>query len=350
MFGRLKFSGDLCTTAMGIMPHENVDDALNLAFTLDIPFWPQLPRLTYYEDMYVQALENFPGAVIDEKCTRIYIDTNKFMDDIPRYLENEDNPEYFRLSDKYSLVYREFLSKELPHFTSIRGQVISPVSLTLKIVDENDKPIVYNDEMRALAFSFIRKKVNAQYRELKEKNGRAFVWVDDPGLEFIFNAMCGYDSAKAKRELTEFFDGIEGPRGLHLCGRPDWDFLLSLNIEILSLNAYAFGDIFVTYPGAKAFIEKGNIISWGIVPTYFEEFSQEDVETISKRLEAMWEKLEANGADVGLIVKNSMLAPATCNLLNPDKTVTVENSFRLLRALSAHLKEKYGKEIENFEF
>ncbi|MEI6153775.1 MAG: hypothetical protein WCQ90_06795 [Deltaproteobacteria bacterium] len=345
MAKRLKFSGNLCTTAMGIMPHKDVHSALNLALTMDIPFWPQLPRLSFYEDMYVQAMENFPGAIIDEMRTRVYVDTNRFMDDIPRYLENEDNPAFFGLSDRYSAVYREFLSKELPHFTSIRGQVISPVSLTLKVVDENDKPIVYNDEMRSLAFSFIQKKVNAQYRELKEKNENAFVWVDDPGLEFIFNAMCGYDSMKAKEELTEFFDGIEGPRGLHLCGRPDWDFLLSLNIEILSLNAYAFGDIFVTYPGTKDFIEKGNIISWGIVPTYFEEFSQEDVKTISKRLETMWKVLEEKGLDMGLIVKNSLLAPATCNLLNPDKTVTVESSFRLLSELSKHLKEKYGKEL-----
>jgi len=155
---------------MGIMPHEDVHAAIDLALTMDIPFWPQLPRLSFYEDMYVQAMENFPWAVIDEKHTRIHVDTNKFMDNIPQYLENEDNTAFFRLSDRHSPVYREFLSKELPHFTSIRGQVISHVSLTLKIVDENDKPIVYNDEMRSLTFSFIQKKVNAQFRELKEKN------------------------------------------------------------------------------------------------------------------------------------------------------------------------------------
>lgn len=338
---RLKFTGNLCTTAMGIMPHEDVNAALKLAFTVDIPFWPQLPRLSFYEDMYVQAMENFPGAVIDERRARIYVDTKKFMDDIPQYIDNEDNPAFFRMSDRYSLVYREFLLKKLSCFRAIRGQVISPVSLTLKIIDENDKPIVYNDEIRSLAFSFIQKKVNTQFRELEKKNAGAFVWVDDPGLEFIFNAMCGYDSTKAKKELTEFFDGIEGPRGLHLCGRPDWDFLLSLNIEILSLNAYAFGDIFVTYPGTKDFIKRGNIISWGIVPTYFDEFYHEDVESIAKRLEANWRVLTDGGLDMELIVRNSILAPATCNLSNPDKTVTVENSFRLLSELSARLKEKY---------
>ena len=326
---------------MGIMPHDSVDEALRLAFTTDIPFWPQLPKLSFYEDMYVQAMENFPGVVIDQDRLRIYVDTNRFMDEIPQYLELENDPSSFILSERFSKVYRRFLSIDLASYRSIRGQIISPVSLTLKIVDENGKPIVYNDEVRAFTYAFIQKKLNSQYAELEAKNVNAFVWIDDPGLEFIFNAMCGYDNVKAKEELTDFFDGVHGPRGLHLCGRPDWDFLLSLNIEILSFNAYAFGDIFVTYDKVKSFLEKGNIISWGIVPTYFEEFSKEDVVSIACRLESMWAVLQNRGIDRDLIIQNSLLAPATCNLLNPDKTVTVEKSFELLKSVSVYLKKKY---------
>ena len=65
MDGRTGLKGGLSTTAMGITPHEDVDEALRLAFTMDIPFWPQLPKLSYYEDMYVQAMEHFPGVVIE---------------------------------------------------------------------------------------------------------------------------------------------------------------------------------------------------------------------------------------------------------------------------------------------
>jgi hypothetical protein len=338
---RLCFSGDLSTTAMGIMPHEDIDRALALAMTMDIPFWPQLPRVSYYEDMYVQAMEHFPGVVIDEENMRIQVDTARFMEEIEDYFEKGVDERFFALSGKFAQVYRRFLSLDTSDCRSIRGQIISPVSMTLKITDENGKPIVYNEDIRAMAFEFIQKKLNVQYGELKTKNPNAFVWIDDPGLEFIFNAMCGYDNTKAKKELTDFFDGVEGPRGLHLCGRPDWDFLLSLNIEILSLNAYAFGDTFVTYERVKDFLEAGNIIAWGIVPTYYEEFSQEDVQTIAKRLEGMWEVLERRGVDRGTIVKNSLLAPATCNLLNPDKTETVEKSFALLKELSYLLKGKY---------
>jgi hypothetical protein len=326
---------------MGIMPHDNVDDALKLALSVDIPFWPQLPKLSFYEDMYVQAMENFPGVVIDQDRLRIFVDTDRFLEKIPQYLEREDDPSFFILSDRFSQVYQRFLSLNLVSYMSIRGQIISPVSLMLKIVDENGKPIVYNDEVRAFTYTFIQKKLNAQYVELSEKNTNAFVWIDDPGLESIFNAMCGYDNVKAKEELTDFFDGVHGPRGLHLCGRPDWDFLLSLNIEILSFNAFAWGDVFVTYDKVKNFLEKGNIISWGIVPTYFEEFSKEDVMSIAGRLESMWTVLQNRGIDGDLIIQNSLLAPATCNLMNPDKTVTVEKSFELLKSVSLYLKEKY---------
>ncbi len=57
--------GNLLTTAMAVMPHTDSSQALEAAMSLDIPFWPQLPRLSYYEDMYVQASEHFPGIVLD---------------------------------------------------------------------------------------------------------------------------------------------------------------------------------------------------------------------------------------------------------------------------------------------
>ena len=341
MIERLGFSGGLATTAMGILPHEDVGEALALALTMDIPFWPQLPKLSFFEDMYIQAMDRFPGARIDDAQRRIYVDTDGFMAGIGEYLEREGDPEYFRLSEQFSQVYRRFLDEDLSEFRAVRGQIISPVSLTLKITDENGRPIVYNDEIRSFAFSFIRNKLNVQREELRERNEMAFVWIDDPGLEFIFNAMCGYDHIKAKEELATFFDGVEGPRGLHLCGRPDWDFLLSLNIDILSFNAYAFGDTFVTYDRVKPFIEAGNIISWGIVPSLYEEFFHEDLGSLERRLLGMWNVLEAKGIDRAAIIRQSILAPATCNLMNPDKAETVEHAFGLLNELSLHMKERY---------
>ncbi|MHB8110064.1 MAG: uroporphyrinogen decarboxylase/cobalamine-independent methonine synthase family protein [Syntrophorhabdaceae bacterium] len=341
MRNTILFQADLATTAMGILPHEDIDEALKIALMLDIPFWPQLPKISIYEDMYIQALEKFPGSVLNAADGRHYIDTGLFYREVEDFFAYENDPSHFSMGENYSRVYRKFLAMDLSRYKSIHGQVISPISLCLKIVDENGRPIVYNDDIRSVAFSFIQKRVNAQYRELAVKNEHAYVWIDDPGLEFIFNAMSGYDHVKARDELHEFYEGIEGPRGLHLCGNPDWDFLLSLNIEIISLNAYGFGDIFVNYDRVNNFIENGGIISWGIVPTYQDEFAKETAESISARLEKLWAPLAKRGAGYAEIASKSLLAPATCNLLNTDRTDTVERSFTMLRDVSGLLKERY---------
>ena len=71
--------GNLLTTAMAVMPHTDPKQALDAALSLDIPFWPQLPRLNYYEDMYVQASEHFPGIVLDMDKQTLAFSMDKFV-------------------------------------------------------------------------------------------------------------------------------------------------------------------------------------------------------------------------------------------------------------------------------
>ena len=326
---------------MGIMPHSDIERALEVALSLDIPFWPQLPKVSYFEDMYVQALENFPGARIDSVQQRINFNLPLFYEELPSYFEKADDPQTFRLTKEFSLVYHRFLERDLSRYSAVRGQMISPISLGLKILDENLKPIVYHDEVREVLFDFIQKKVNQQYKELRQKNPLAFVWVDDPGLALIFNAFSGYTEFQARTDLDRFLGGLEGPKGVHLCAQPDWDFLLKSKIEILSFDSFNCGAVFVNYPSLKVFVERGGIISWGIVPTYTELLEQETIDSLMEQLETFWEDLSQKGVDQKKLLQQSLLAPATCNLLNPDKEKTVERAFEVLRKLSKKIREKY---------
>ena len=107
--------------------------------------------------------------------------------------------------------------------------MISPISLGLKIVDQEQKSIIYHDEVREVMFDFIQKKVNQQYQELKAKNPNAFVWVDDPGLGLIFTAFSGYNEVQAKGGFGPLSRRGGRTKGVHLCAKPDWDFLLNRN-------------------------------------------------------------------------------------------------------------------------
>jgi hypothetical protein len=74
----MPFDGNLLTTGMGILPHRDMERALQISMSVDIPFWPQLPKMSFYEDMYVQASENFPGIILEPEGFNIYFDTSKF--------------------------------------------------------------------------------------------------------------------------------------------------------------------------------------------------------------------------------------------------------------------------------
>lgn len=337
----LGFDGNCQTTAMGILPHRDVERALELALSLDIPFWPQLPKVSYFEDMYVQALEHFPGIEIHVEEQKTFLNLDRFYEELPLYLEKAEDPSTFSLTKAFSFVYHRFLQEDLSSYSAIRGQMISPVSLGLKVVAENLKPILYFDEVREILFEFIQKKVNRQWEELRGKNPNAFVWVDDPGLELIFSAFSGYSEMEARADLDRFWEGVKGPRGVHLCGKPDWDFLLRSKIGLLSFDSFSCGAMIIRYPSLGAFLGRGGVISWGIVPTYTELLERESVESLIERLETFWEGLVAKGVDRERLLRQSLLAPATCNLLNPDREKTVEKAFEVLRNLSEKLREKH---------
>jgi len=335
--------GNLNTTAMAVMPHKDVDRALEFALSMDIPFWPQLPRVSYYEDMYVQAAEHFPGILLDMENQTLRFSMDKFIREFEETMIHFDNPEYFDISRTYSEVYHRFLEMDLSDRPAIRGQLEGPISFGLNVLDQDKRPILFEDTIRSFMLEFMSKRINVQLTRLKQMNPNAFMFVDEPGLQFLFSALSGYDSTKAKMDLEHFFSMIHRPRGIHLCGNPDWDFLLQLDLDVLSLDIYQNGEVFLSYAESiKNFLDRGGVIVWGIVPTNFEPFEIENMESLETRLTGVWNMLEDKGIDKPFLLSRSLISPATCCLVNPDGEKTVENAFRVVQELSHRLQDRYG--------
>ncbi|MFC1889955.1 hypothetical protein ACFL4G_09375 [Thermodesulfobacteriota bacterium] len=335
--------GGLLTTAMAVMPHRDVGRALDAACAMDIPFWPQLPRLSYYEDMYVQASEHFPGILLDMEAQTLRFSMDKFIDELEACMAHFDEPAYFDISETYSAVYHRFLELDLVERPAIRGQLEGPVSFGLNVTDLDGRSILYDDTVRPFLLEFMAKRLNVQLDRLKAMNANAFMFVDEPGLQFLFSAMSGYNDRAAREDMEVFFSMVERPRGVHLCGNPDWDFLLGQEIDILSLDVYTNGAVFSSYaPSVRRFLDRGGVLVWGIVPTNFEPFEKEGLESLEARIEEVWSALQEKGIDRDLLFSRSLLSPATCCLVNPDGEKTVEKAFETTRRLSERLRGKYG--------
>jgi hypothetical protein len=272
-----------------------------------------------------------------------------------------DVPETFALTAEYFAVFHKFLSKDLHGYKAIRGQNIGPVSFGFKVLDENLKPVIYNDEARTILFDFIQKKANIQYGELKERNPNAFVWLDEPGLGYVFSGLSGYNEQQAKEDYHNFVAGLEGPKGLHLCAEVNLPYLLELGVEILSFDAYQIGFMPKEYAGSVTeFIKKGGIISWGIVPTESTGLATQTPETLARILSDYWDVIsESTGLSLNQIAMQALVAPARCCLSDIGQSSTtdkeagecqvssieegiVEKAFAFLPELSQILRDKYG--------
>ena len=205
--------GNLLTTAMAVMPHTDVDRALELALSLDVPFWPQLPNYSYYEDMYVQAAEHFPGIILDVEKRTLRFSMDKFIEELEEALLKFENPEVFDISETYSAVYHRFMALELTDRAAIRGQLEGPISFGFNILDQDERPILFDDTVRPFMLDFMAKRMNVQLARLKLRNTNAFMFVDEPGLQFLFSALAGYGDQKAKGDLDQFFSQVDRPGG-----------------------------------------------------------------------------------------------------------------------------------------
>ena len=327
--------GRALTTAMGILPHVNLDDALRLSLSVDIPFWPQLPKYRFKEDMYAQFAQHFPGLIIDEEQQLLRFSHELFTEQLDTYLEESQSDNYFALTPDFSTAFRAFLGQNLSKYPMVRGQTVGPISFGLKICDNDLKPMIYNDFVREILYDFLRQKIAWQYQELAKVHPRPFVWLDEPGLEMIFNSFSAYTSEVAKGEYQAFLAQLPGPKGVHLCGNPDWSFLLGANLDILSVDAFSWGHILVRYTEeVKEYLKGGGILVWGITPTLTTEISEETVDSLFKSLMKLWQFLGQHGLDESLIFDRCWLAPSRCCLINADGAGSVEQSFNLLKKIA----------------
>ena len=141
--------------------------------------------------------------------------------------------------------------------------------------------------------------------------------------------------------LTEIAEGIKSKDvlvGLHCCGNTDWSiFTDAAPIEMINFDAFSFLDKLVLYAeNLNAYLKKGGLLCWGIVPT--QEFSGTETAASSiKKIQVGIEALGKKGLDKELVLRNLMISPS-CGLGTLDSQ-KAEQIFGLLQATSALIKK-----------
>jgi methionine synthase II (cobalamin-independent) len=333
-------------TIIGSVPHTDPQKAcsLLLRFLKDIPTWPQLPRKTFLENMYVQYSEGFPGVVVENN--RIYIDTakdyTKALETLYQaYLEN-DATKYGMGRDHvaglYALLEQNKLSPK-----AVKGCVTGPLSWGMTITDENKRSILYHEILGDAVPKFLKLKAKWEENKLKKISKNTIIFVDEPYMASYGSSIAAGAFSKPEKiveMIDEVFDGISGLKGIHCCGNTDWSILLKTKMDILNFDAYAYAQSLSLYPDeVKKFIGRGGCIGWGIVPNQMEPLSKESMSSLKDRLEEAMAPFTRNGLSIKDIVKQSLLLP--CCGLNALTEEGTEQALKLLTELSAEMRKKY---------
>jgi len=340
-----KFEPKLLTTHVGSVPLVNPEEACDLVLENfpKIPAWPQLPKRSFLENMYVQFSERFPGRVLEEE--RIYVDRSQDLDPgleqlYVAYLEND--LEYGATSPDYAAGLVAFVRRlmSLGHKPiAVKGQVTGPISWGLSVVDQERRPVLYDDVLADAVAKHLRLKAAWQERELRKICPTTIIFVDEPYMSSFGSALVPLSRDKVITLLEEVLAGIQGIKGVHCCANTDWSILLETSIDILNLDAYAYAENLALYPDkVRAFLERGGIIAWGIVPAG-EEVHKETRESLLEKLHEAIGLLVKRGVPFEEIIEASLITPSCGTGSLPVETA--KRTLSLTAEVSKAMRERY---------
>jgi hypothetical protein len=326
------------------MPQTDPKEACSIVakYLPDLPAWPQLPKRSQLENMYVQFSQGFPGLVLEGD--KILVERTADFDSQLEKLYNaaaEDNPDDYGVSAEYAAGLHAFLALKGQHPSMVKGQVTGPISWGLSVTDREGRGVLYDDLLAEALAKFLRLKAMWQESFLSQISPNTIIFVDEPYLTSLGTAFVAIPNEQVTTLLEEVFSGITGLKGAHCCGSTDWSLLLKSSTDILSFDTYNYADSLSCYPAeVKAFLERGGSIAWGIVTNEDEALAGESVASLYDRLGEAMAPFTREGIPFKQLVAQGLLTPScTLSSLSPEACI---RALELLSELSAKMRSKYS--------
>jgi methionine synthase II (cobalamin-independent) len=344
----MEFQYSFVATGIGSFPHQDEKEVIPLILRNfpDIPFWPQLPKRSFSEGMVVQYSEGFPSLRWNEKEQKVWVDTSRGFDkEIERFYQHLEGGELepFEITKDFARGLRilkdlatEDHRKELKY---IKGQIAGPITFGLALADPEGKSIFYDTTLRDILIKHLSLKARWMEKRFNDlfPGIPTIIFFDEPSLSSFGSAFSGLNREEVVQSLNECFGAVKGLKGTHCCGNTDWSVLLSTNLDILSFDAYDYLETLSLYPKElKAFLERGGILAWGIIPTS-EKVAKEDAHSLVVRFRRGIETLSNKGIDPVLLQK-AILTPSCGTASLPISLA--ERVCQLTAEVSRRLREK----------
>jgi len=343
----------LAATGIGSVPFVDPEETVSLIMeTLpQVPYWPQMVRLGFWEEMTAQAARGLAALKIDEAARTVELDPGLPRDEAlaqfyEAVLAGELEP--FAMEEKEARGFYALLravAAEKSPCKVLKGQLAGPVTFAGMVKDSDGKAILFDRELTQAACLGLARKAAWQAQKFRDLGKDPVIFLDEPYLTGFGSAYLPMAREKVLEILNPTIEELRqaagGPVavGLHCCGNTDWGLLLEAPIDILSFDSYGYFESLRLYDKAVAkFFERGGWLAWGLVPTGAEEFKQQTADGLwqhfQQQVEQLAQDLKTHPKD---ILSRALLTPA-CGMgyLSPDEA---RRGFKVLADLSLRSRE-----------
>ncbi|MGB9715840.1 MAG: hypothetical protein ACPL1G_05490 [Thermodesulfovibrionales bacterium] len=328
------------TTGIGSLPHKDAKEACRLILDIfDIPFWPQLPNLSYRESMIVQFSEDMPSIKIDDQKERIWIEKDG-SDDIMEFYNTYSEEWVSPISEGYARgIYTLIGLLRNKRISFLKGQITGPLTFSLGLKNSDGRPVYFDEELREISLMLLKGKVRWQIEVLKSYAENIIIFIDEPILSALGStSYIGVNSEETLRLLSEISDTIMhsgGIPGIHCCGNADWQLVIKSRANIISFDAYGYIDTVSIYSSEFThFLKNGGYLAWGIVPTT-DNIRNENIDSLIERLQEGIKKLSKSIPE-DLLLSKILLTPS-CG----TGSRSIEETLKIFQLLKS-LKESFS--------
>ena len=353
-----KDSLSLLCTAIGSLPHQNVDEAMSLVKEnfKEIPFWPQLSKMNKNENMMIQFLENMPSITFENDDKPFF---NNESESFPYELEqlfadwddiiNNKNMQIldkYAISNNYSSTFQYFLDyieETKPKYA--KGQIIGPFTLSTTLNDKSGKIAYYDITLREVITKVLALKALWQIEQFKKVSPSTtpIIFLDEPSLSQLrTSAYVSISPDEPVDMIKDISQGIKengGISAVHCCGRCDWGNLIKTNCDIINFDAYNHSEHFLLFSEQiKGYLKNGGKVAWGLIPTLNKDvLEKETTVNLKNKFENIITELSDNELGKDFIKYTSLITPACgAAALQPN---LADKAMKLTNELAKTIKE-----------
>ncbi len=269
---RTSFTPAGAVTGIGSLPLMSMRSAIQSVaeFSPEIPFWPQLPRLSERESVIGQGLGILADLIEPREEGYGYEVKQGRIDSVLDILHRSGG-ELTSANAAGFGAFEEALSSGLfKSAIAVKGQIEGPITLSAYLFYQG-RPFLSDPSLFAAVAFHVSQMICWQIDRLKSAGLPVLLFVDEPALCLEAPAANAVPEEQRLNALAVALDDarVRGAfAGLHCCAARPFGRMCRAKPDILSFDAHEGLELFFADPDALDFAHNGGMVAYGMVPTW----------------------------------------------------------------------------------